>query len=889
MVHVTRSIRTLGWVQAIALTLVSSSCKVYQASLIDSVGVATPDASASDSVIDDVKPDLANPSPEDDSPIAAGEPNDAGAPDDSTDAGAPQPPPPAHDPTPAMDASLPAATGDDRPPTLPDKPVTAPFDPLSCSGGECWWSHSPADGCKTTGVPRPEDRPDSAADGGNTSIADVYLGWTEMRLGETKLDGTRSDTAWQSFGLDLDGVCTNSASCPNVVDAQSCRAATPQIPFDGASCRDNTFASLQPVAAAVPEIGQRFGISESLFNCNLWRGTYNILLKVSGYNGAPNDSQVRLDIYLSPGLQRSQAWSCPLDNFNTTYPLWRAVAEWKIDPDSLTGPITQPGTLPESRMADANAYVKNGYLVASLPNEVLLRLEGDGKPHRGFALKAQKGIWVGNLVRGQDGTWRIRDGLAAGRIRSADLVQSFRQIGLCEGIGLDSFYSSVVSYIHDNADLLLDGQVDPSMPCDAMSVGIAFEAAQITPGAVGQAPPLVECCAPGVAFEDCNPKCGDGRLNGSEVCDTAIASGQPGACPTSCPALDACTPQALSGSECMAHCVPAPIRQVGVEDACCPSGADATSDSDCPSVCGNNVVEPGETCDPASSCGSCSVANACLIATPIGSAQTCTASCQLTPVTECKGGDGCCPSACNRSTDSDCSAACGDGILDPNETCETRGNDLCPTSCDDNDACTSDIQTGNAERCNVICTHSPIDAPQNGDGCCPAGSNANNDADCAPRCGNQQVETGEQCDDGNASGGDGCTAGCMVETAEQRCLALIGVDDACARCSCQKCQSTALSCYGASNAADVAACRTLVSCGLAAGCLSDACYCGSSGLGCALGLANGACRPQVEAAAKSSNLGDILARRDDSGYPLGRANQLAQCAANSCASECGLH
>jgi cysteine-rich repeat protein len=48
----------------------------------------------------------------------------------------------------------------------------------------------------------------------------------------------------------------------------------------------------------------------------------------------------------------------------------------------------------------------------------------------------------------------------------------------------------------------------------------------------------------------------------------------------------------------------------------------------------------------------------------------------------------------------------------------------------------------------------------NGDGCCPSGCNANNDNDCASVCGNQVVEPGEVCDDGNSIGGDGCDPTC---------------------------------------------------------------------------------------------------------------------------------
>jgi len=113
--------------------------------------------------------------------------------------------------------------------------------------------------------------------------------------------------AWQSFGFDLDGHCTNAGTCMGT-NVRSCRAPTEQIAFDGALCRDNTFASLQPVAAAAPEVGKRFGISENEFNCNLWRGSYTMILRVSGYNGQPDDANVRVDMYVSPGTVTDRGW-----------------------------------------------------------------------------------------------------------------------------------------------------------------------------------------------------------------------------------------------------------------------------------------------------------------------------------------------------------------------------------------------------------------------------------------------------------------------------------------------------------------------------------------------------------------------------------------------------
>jgi hypothetical protein len=74
---------------------------------------------------------------------------------------------------------------------------------------------------------------------------------------------------------------------------------------------------------------------------------------------------------------------------------------------------------------------------------------------------------------------------------------------------------------------------------------------------------------------------------------------------------------------------------------------------------------------------------------------------------------------------------CGNGVLDPGESCDTAivaGPGSCPKSCDDGMACTADMLVGTL--CQAHCTHTDITAPANGDGCCPAGATSANDDDC---------------------------------------------------------------------------------------------------------------------------------------------------------------
>jgi len=730
----------------------------------------------------------------------------------------------------------------------------------------------------------PSDRP---AGGDDTArVNDIYLGFTDVRLGSTNKNGETTMDAWMDFGFDLDGLCTNSATCSGE-DQQSCKPGGDTIPFDGEECRDNTFAKLQPVIAAVPEIGERFGLSEEVFNCELWRGGWNNVVRISGYNGELNDSIVRVDFYQSAGIQETLPWACPSEGFKDKYPRWLPSRKWSIVKDQLTGPVTAPGTLPDSKTADPEAYVRDGYLVARLPDDAPQGFSGATTSYRGFKFKAQKGVYVGRLVKAQDGTWNIQDGVTSGRMRKVDLEQAFRDIGFCETGDLSTFYTSMQTYVDENADLLASGANDPSLPCDAMSYAFGFHAAQLTVGSAVDAPRLVECCAPGKTLEQCEAVCGDGVMSGDEKCDTKIAAGMPGACPTTCMPTNSCTPTTLMGADCATTCAPMPITMAGAADGCCPEGGNATTDRDCQPSCGNNVIETGETCDPKESCKPCQSTNACLPLRTTGSIDTCNIKCEPMPITQCRAGDGCCPAMCNQQNDSDCSANCGNMKIDNGETCEAGTNTPCPANCDDAKSCTKDVSTGSAQNCNLVCTHTDITQATNGDGCCPSGATSNNDNDCKATCGNKVVEGDEQCDDGNANAGDGCV-GCKTETPAQICLAKIGSSDACAQCTCNKCTSQANACYAANNANDVMLCDAMVDCGRASDCGNPDCYCGTYDLFlCLTGLANGPCRSQVSAAARSNSLLDIQSRSTDSSYPLGRANAIAECVDANCAADCG--
>ena len=123
-------------------------------------------------------------------------------------------------------------------------------------------------------------------------------------------------------------------------------------------------------------------------------------------------------------------------------------------------------------------------------------------------------------------------------------------------------------------------------------------------------------------------------------------------------------------------------------------------------------------------------------------------------------------------------AVCGNGVLESGEICD--GN--CPTSCP-SAGCNQITLQGSASSCDAKCISTGSKTVcASGDGCCPSGCNANNDSDCAPKCGNSSAESGELCDgadfsgktcltEGYVAGQLVCTAQCLVSTSS--CIACV--------------------------------------------------------------------------------------------------------------------
>lgn len=256
------------------------------------------------------------------------------------------------------------------------------------------------------------------------------------------------------------------------------------------------------------------------------------------------------------------------------------------------------------------------------------------------------------------------------------------------------------------------------------------------------------CCPNGCNPEndlDCRPEsCGNGVLDPLETCDDPQFP-----CPTECPNNDTCLTVTLTGlaAACNAACTSVSITSCYPNpDGCCPTDCGTDEDADCAAnACGNAQLDPGEMCDaglawPASGACSpdCNDNRACTMDARAGDTQSCSVMCANVAQTTCQSDDGCCPSNCNVSNDTDCAnIVCGDAVIDGKEQCDIAipqdQPGSCPTQlnqCDDLDPCTTDTLVGNPNDCSAHCLNTPLPCGE-GDACCPANCNATNDAECA--------------------------------------------------------------------------------------------------------------------------------------------------------------
>jgi len=269
------------------------------------------------------------------------------------------------------------------------------------------------------------------------------------------------------YGFNLDKRCT----CPQ---AESCVHSGAQQTCDDPNGIDNYARRIFEETNLT---------TEGNLNNAVQTGLSGALIKVSDYNGKADDAVVTVTVYGSLGYE----------NYPTP-PQWNGTDRWTLDPGSAGG-----------QFFTNNAYVVGGKLVASLNFPIIV-----GSAYTNpVTIELVSGRIVADLQMNGNSLVKMA-GMLGGRWDPARFLPSLQHIAdpnldggwLC---GSDVTYLFVKGFICSAIDINADPQFDnqQNAPCNAVSMGLGFEA---SPAVLGNAGPVVDAGYPcGTTWTDkCN-------------------------------------------------------------------------------------------------------------------------------------------------------------------------------------------------------------------------------------------------------------------------------------------------------------------------------------------------------------------------------------------------
>jgi hypothetical protein len=286
-----------------------------------------------------------------------------------------------------------------------------------------------------------------------------------------------SDSA--AVGIDLDRTCT----C--LGDGPSCVA--PPGAAVGAECdlergRDNAIKAL----FSILEVSLMESDLAQFYSDAAENGNWTMLMRVKDYNGEPDDEQVKFMLYIPAGFRT-------LNPDPAYVPKWDGADVWPVSRGSLEGGQGGAGgsggglpalSLEQPIYFDANAFVADGWLVASLPKSEL-RLAGNSTQ---ITLALSGGGMMARLQK-TFGRWLMRDGVIASKILHTDLFEAMSSYRdkqgnpFCRG---DTTYAFAKPILCNSLDIYTGADQGPTDECNSISAGLGFEAEQVQFGPVLQ-------------------------------------------------------------------------------------------------------------------------------------------------------------------------------------------------------------------------------------------------------------------------------------------------------------------------------------------------------------------------------------------------------------------
>ena len=321
----------------------------------------------------------------------------------------------------------------------------------------------------------PPSRPKPS--GGEPPQASHNYAVRALYLGDMDRTGAANEGAWKTIGYDLDGRITRADSndvCTPVPGSSR------QVQVDGDRGIDNSFgANVLPLLEYFDTTVTTQALDQSILG-----GSFTDFIFVTGFDDSPGNATTNdgLTGALLPGAKYAADGGAPTWNASTTWPILP-------DPGLISGCSPYPTGCPAGLDPVANARVQfesafqiAGTYSTGTPAPVTLILPIFGSDLRLNIASAV--ITFDPRARGS-----ITNGTVAGVIEAQTLVDAMRAVAgevstnaLCTA----SAFDSIATQIEQSSDIVIDGGTGavsnaPGTTCNAISIGLGFDATEIAP------------------------------------------------------------------------------------------------------------------------------------------------------------------------------------------------------------------------------------------------------------------------------------------------------------------------------------------------------------------------------------------------------------------------
>jgi hypothetical protein len=280
--------------------------------------------------------------------------------------------------------------------------------------------------------------------------------------------GTTDGGPYYGFNLDKTCTCTGASG-------DSCQRPPSTKPAcDDPSGVDNY---ARHAFEQINALGSDGGfITEEKFNSAVQTGLSGALIEVSSYNGQKDDGVVSVTVYASQGY----------DRYPDAGPSWDGGDQWILDPSSSSG-----------QFSTSNAYVSNYTLVAQLSFPIIV----GSATTQPVTIQLEAGLIRADLQMNGKQLVKMTNGQIGGRWDPGKFLPSLQAVPdptspgqfLC---GTDFVYEALKAIICNNVDVNISPAYDGTGICNAVSMGLGFEALPAQKGKTGAAVDAGAPCGP---------------------------------------------------------------------------------------------------------------------------------------------------------------------------------------------------------------------------------------------------------------------------------------------------------------------------------------------------------------------------------------------------------